>query len=96
MPGHRIRLQWVKQGLCFDCGETRGPRGTTTRCMRHAKEHSTKQSKRNKQKRSSYKAQNRCLECGRKLSPGQTSLCEEHKNIKGYFDKNYYSKVVKK
>lgn len=94
MPGHKIRLQWVKQGLCFDCGEPRGPKGTTTRCSRHAKEHSSKQSKRNKMKVEARRAQNRCVKCNRKLHASET-LCEEHKSLKGHYDKIYYSKLTK-
>jgi hypothetical protein len=94
MPGLKIRSTWVKEGKCFDCGEERGPKGTGTRCQACAQEHSNKQKVRNKAKRARRKKLGRCLECGKKLKEGEVSLCADHRNLKGYFDRNYYSKVT--
>ena len=94
MAGLKIQLQRIKEGRCRQCGVLLGPDDTKTRCAKHAREHSTTQSKRNSTKRARRKAGQRCRECGRKLASPDAVLCDDHKNLKSYAAKNYYSKLT--
>ena len=84
MPGHKKRQAWVEAGLCKDCGEPRGAKGTSVRCESHAALHSRAQARRNAQRRAANRRRRLCEECGepvrvKRLRRGQRVLCREHK-----------------
>ena len=96
MAGHKIRLEWIARGLCGDCGELRGDKGTKTRCEKHARLHAQKQAERNVRDRALREAQHQCLDCDEVLADPKAKRCFEHDIKYKQKHKDYYSKLTTK
>lgn len=100
MPGHKLRMERRRQGLCEVCGEPRGPKGTDTMCRRDADEHSRKQSKLKSKLRDERAAAKLCLECGEqrldekgRLRPPDVKLCWQCEDKRRHRYRRYYQTV---
>lgn len=104
MPGHKLRLERIRQGLCGECGEPRnppgGPKGTETMCRRCAAEHSRKQSELKTRLIAERDAAGQCLDCGeqrldersRPRPPGE-KLCWQCEDKRRHRHRRYYQNL---
>jgi oligoendopeptidase F len=87
MAGYRVRQKRISDGLCADCGEARGIRGTATQCRKHADERNRKQARRLAKIRTYRRENNLCIECGERLVRRKATLCQVHKYKQSLADK---------
>jgi hypothetical protein len=68
----------IQSGQCIHCGVQLGePGDTTRRCAKDAREHSRTQSIRQLRKRTKFREEQKCIDCGDKREKG-SSRCDFH------------------